>query len=70
MTDKEQKCVEMTTIYELRLLIDGDEKENYSKEELLKLLDSVARAKEQEMLFAVMIDVVFRSGAGKKAAKK
>ena len=49
MTDKEQKCVEMTTIYELRLLIDGDEKENYSKEELLKLLDSVARAKEQEM---------------------
>ena len=49
MTDKEQKYVKMTTIYELRLLIDGDEKENYSKEELLKLLDSVARAKEQEM---------------------
>ena len=49
MTDKEQKYVKMTTIYELRLLIDGDEKENYTKEELLKLLDSVARAKEQEM---------------------
>ena len=49
MTDKEQKYVKMTTIYELRLLIDDNEKENYTKEELLKLLDSVARAKEQDM---------------------
>ncbi|MBD5141266.1 MAG: hypothetical protein K2H90_08480 [Oscillospiraceae bacterium] len=49
MTEKERKDVKMATIYELRLLIDDDEKENYSKEELLKLLDGIARAKEQEM---------------------
>ena len=49
MTEKERNDVKMATIYELRLLIDDDEKENYSKEELLKLLDGIARAKEQEM---------------------
>lgn len=49
MTDKERKDTKMATIYELRLLIDDNEKENYSKEELLKLLDSIARAKDQEM---------------------
>ncbi len=49
MTEKERKDVKMATIYELRLLIDDDEKETFSKEELLKLLDGIARAKEQEM---------------------
>ncbi|MDE6595146.1 MAG: hypothetical protein K2K44_03965 [Oscillospiraceae bacterium] len=49
MTEKERNDVKMATIYELRLLIDDDEKENYSKEELLKFLDGIARAKEQEM---------------------
>lgn len=49
MAEKERKDVKMAIIYELRLLIDDDEKENYSKEELLKLLDGIARAKEQEM---------------------
>lgn len=49
MPDKERNDVKMVTIYELRLLIDGNEKENYSKEEILALLDNIARAKEQEM---------------------
>ncbi|MCM1328052.1 MAG: hypothetical protein NC253_01300 [Ruminococcus sp.] len=49
MTDKERKDAKIATIYELRLLIDDNEKENYSKKELLKLLDDIAKAKGQEM---------------------
>lgn len=46
MTDKERNDAKMAVIYELRLLIDGNEKENYSKKELLELLDNIARIKE------------------------
>lgn len=49
MTEKERKDVKMATIYELRLLFDDDQKETYSKEELLQILDKIARAKEQEL---------------------
>ena len=35
-------------IYEIRLLIDADTKETYTKEEILKLLDTVARTKEND----------------------
>lgn len=42
----ERKDIRMATIYEIRLLIDADKKEVYSKTEILKLLDTVAREKD------------------------
>lgn len=49
MTDKERRDTKMATLYELRLLFDDDEKTQYTKEEILALLDKIAKAKEQEM---------------------
>lgn len=49
MTDKEIKNVKIATLYELRWLIDDEEKDNFSKEELLKMIDTIAKAKDQEM---------------------
>lgn len=43
LTDMERKDIRMDTIYEVRLGIDADDKEVYTKEEILKLLDTVAR---------------------------
>lgn len=48
MTDKERKDAKMSTIYEIRLLVDGKEQENYTKAEILELLDTIARAKDTE----------------------
>ena len=48
MTDKERKDTKMSTIYEIRLMIDGKEQENYTKDEILELLDTIARAKDTE----------------------
>lgn len=45
---KERKDIKMATIYEIRLLIDAEEQENFSKNEILKLLDTVARRKEND----------------------
>jgi len=44
----EIKIVKNSTIYEIRLMLDSDEKETYTKEEILKLLDTIARAKDTE----------------------
>ena len=48
MNKEEIKIVKNSTIYEIRLMLDADEKETYTKEEILKLLDTIARAKETE----------------------
>ncbi len=48
MNKEEIKVVKNSTIYEIRLMVDGSEKETYTKEEILKLLDTIARAKEAE----------------------
>ena len=48
MTEKERYDAKMTTIYELRLIVSSSDKENYSKDELLEMLDKIAMAKEQE----------------------
>ncbi len=48
MTEKEMKKIEKATIYELRLTLSEGEKEEYTKQELLELLDKIAIAKEQE----------------------
>ena len=48
MNKDEIKIVKNSTIYEIRLMLDTDERETYTKEEILKLLDTIARAKETE----------------------
>lgn len=44
-TEKEMKKIELATVYELRLLLTSDDKNEYSKEELLQILDQYARDK-------------------------
>ena len=48
MTEKEMKTIKMSTLYELRLLFTQGQKEQYTKEEIVELLDQIATAKEQE----------------------
>lgn len=48
MTEKERKDTMMSTLYEIRLMVDADSKETYTKEEILNLLDTIARAKGAE----------------------
>jgi len=47
-TEKERKDTQMAMIYELRLIFSGGEKEQYSREEIVELLDKIALAKGQE----------------------
>ena len=47
-TEKERKDTQKALLYDLRLLIKGSDKEQYTKEELLDLLDTIAAAKDQE----------------------
>ena len=47
-TEKDYKTIEKATLYDLRLLIKASEKEQYTKEELMDLIDTIAAAKEQE----------------------
>lgn len=42
----ELKIMELSTIYKLRLIISQDTKEQYTKEEILSLLDTVALSKD------------------------
>ena len=46
-SEMDHKAIEKATLYDLRLLIKGSSKENYTKEELLDFLDTVAEAKAQ-----------------------
>lgn len=48
MTDKERTDTQLATIYELRLQILKDERNNFSKEEFLQLLDTVALEKSSK----------------------
>lgn len=43
-TDKERKEAKMALLYKLRLKIDGEDKKEYTKEELVELLDNIGRA--------------------------
>lgn len=47
VNDKERNDTKMATLYELRLAIDKSSKEEYTKEEILEFLDTVA-AKDQK----------------------
>lgn len=44
-TEKEIKRIELSTVYELRIQIDDSGKNNFTKEEVLKLLDDFAKSK-------------------------
>lgn len=46
MTEKERKDSQMATLYELRLLFTQSEKEQYTKQEIVELLDKIAMTKE------------------------
>lgn len=48
MNERERKDTMMSTLYSIRLTIDANEKETYTKGEILELLDTIARAKEAE----------------------
>ena len=48
MTDKERKDTQKAMLYDLRLIIKSSERGQYTKEELLDLLDTIADAKAQE----------------------
>ena len=48
MNKDEIKIVKNSTIYEIRLMLDVDNKETYTEDEILKLLDTIARAKDTE----------------------
>lgn len=48
MTEKERQDTKMATLYELRLLFTNGEKQEYSIEEIVELLDKTAMAKGQE----------------------
>ena len=45
-TDKELQTVKMATLYELRLMLTNSEKEHYTTEELVELLDKIATEKD------------------------
>ena len=46
--EKDYKMIEKATIYDLRLIFSTGEKETYTKEEIVELLDKIALAKDQE----------------------
>ena len=47
-TEKERKDIQKATIYDLRRLISNGDKENFTKEEICRWLDTIADAKDQE----------------------
>lgn len=46
-TEKEINEFRKATIFDIYLLIDGKEKKDYTKEEILELLKDIAKAKEE-----------------------
>lgn len=45
-TESEMKKIELATLYELRLTFSESEKAEYTKEEILQLLDQIAIVKK------------------------
>ena len=48
LSEKEIKIIQQATLYDLRRLLDNSDKDTYTKEELCKLLDTIAEATAQE----------------------
>lgn len=49
MTERERNDTKMATLYELQLLLKKRAKKEYTLEEILELIDTIAEAKDQEM---------------------
>lgn len=47
-TQEEIKIVAKATLYDLRLIFTNGEKDQYTREEIVELLDKIAIAKDQE----------------------
>lgn len=47
-TEKERRDTQKALLYDLRLIFSTGEKENYTRQEILDLLDKIALAKDQE----------------------
>lgn len=47
-TQEEIKIVTKATLYDLRLIFTNGEKDQYTREEIVELLDKIAIAKDQE----------------------
>lgn len=45
MAEEEMQSVKMSTLYELRLIFTNGEKKEYTKEEIVELIDKIAMAK-------------------------
>ena len=45
-SENEMKRIDLAMLYELRLIFNESEKENYSKAEILELLDQIAISKK------------------------
>lgn len=48
MTDRDMIAARYMAYYQLRLIISEGEKNEYTKEEILELIDKVTMAKDQE----------------------
>lgn len=48
MTEKERQDTKMATLYELRLIFTNGKKKEYTKEEIVELLDKIALSMEQK----------------------
>lgn len=46
-TEKDYKVIEKATIYDLRLIFSSGDKETYTRQEILDLLDKIALSKDQ-----------------------
>ena len=47
-TEKERRDTQKALLYDLRLIFSTGEKEDYTKQEIVELLDKIALAKDQE----------------------
>ena len=45
-TEKEYKIIKKATLYDLRLIFSTGEKDTYTREEIVELLDKIAMAKD------------------------
>lgn len=47
-TEEDYKVIEKSTIYDLRRIFSSGEKDTYTRQEIVELLDKIADAKDQE----------------------
>lgn len=47
LTEEDYRVIEKATIYDLRLIFSNGEKDTYTREEIVELLDKIAMAKDE-----------------------